>query len=91
MTVQGVGTFGVYEPELGAVRLRGCAKCHAPHPLAVKSAIDKTRCSNLTCDYPPAPPDEERFETARLGGLAGLVARGCFKMAKLIEALLRKV
>jgi hypothetical protein len=91
MAVQSAQAFGVFEPELGAVRLRGCAKCRSPHPLAVKTAVDKTRCSNLACDHPPAEPDEARFETARLGGISGRIAQACFALARLLDSLSRKV
>lgn len=82
---------GHFEPEVGCVVLRRCVACEAPHPLAVKSAKDKTRCSNLNCDYPPAEPGKEIIVKANVPGVNGLLARSLSAAGRVFLSLARKV
>jgi hypothetical protein len=60
---------GRYEAELGVCFLPRCSACNAPHPLAVKYARDKTRCSNPACDEPARDPSDEVVVPAVVNGI----------------------
>jgi hypothetical protein len=93
VTTKKAAAFAHYEAELGHRLLPRCRKCQSPHPLAVRSARDKTRCVNPSCDEPAGQPGPQMIEGAipYMPPFLMFLASAIGKLAVALARLSRKV
>lgn len=94
MGASSIGEFagGRFQPEVTHTFLPRCRACGSPHPLAVKSAVDKTRCSNPACDEPLQAPAKSVTQVGSFGFSPSILfGRALLAIGRLFASLSRGV